>query len=309
MTRVHGRAPRSGLDDDWRHGSTRIGLCDRAGPPSTGLPRWPPYDRHSTNGEDARSGRRSAAHRRRPAVRRSRWSTCSPRSSSSAAALGATTEISVTIATVAQALPALVGATLIAGAAAGPVVADPFVAVGGRPGARRRLIVGAAAGAVVGILVGGGILVTFGASGGVGVLAATLLVAAVLGGLTGGPPAAGARRRPRRRGGLPAGGDPHQPLPEPAHDRARRRTRRRATGSPGRSGCSASRVGDPGHRGRGRRVPVPARARRRSGLAVVPARRRRLGWSAWPRIAISRVGGFSLYRLVERLLSPMTPPT
>jgi hypothetical protein len=96
----------------------------------------------------------------------------------SAAALGANTEISVTLATVAQALPALVGATVIAGAAAGlwlptrSPLAD-----------RRRLLAGGVAGAAIGLVVGGGILLTFGASGGVGVLAATLLVAAVLGGL------------------------------------------------------------------------------------------------------------------------------
>ena len=122
---------------------------------------------------------------------------------SSAAALGATTEISVTIATVAQALPALVGATVIAGAAAGLwlttrsarasqsslagrfPLASRFSLAGRFPLAGRgRLLAGGLAGAAIGLVVGGGILLTFGASGGVGVLAATLLVAAVLGGLT-----------------------------------------------------------------------------------------------------------------------------
>src|SRR5262245_42449590 len=97
---------------------------------------------------------------------------------SSAAALGATSEISVTIATVAQALPALVGATVITGAAAGLWLPTRFSFA-----ARRRVLVGAGGGALIGAVVGGGILATFGASGGVGVLAATLLVSSVLGGL------------------------------------------------------------------------------------------------------------------------------
>jgi hypothetical protein len=97
---------------------------------------------------------------------------------SSAAALGATNEISVTLATVAQALPALVGATVIAGAAAGL-----WLPTRSSLADRRRPLAGAVAGAAIGLVVGGGILLTFGASGGVGVLAGTLLVAAVLGGL------------------------------------------------------------------------------------------------------------------------------
>jgi hypothetical protein len=98
----------------------------------------------------------------------------------SAVALGDNTDITVTIATVAQALPAVVGATLLSGVAAGLWVPTR---VANADGSRRRLLVGAAAGAVIGLVVGGGILLTFGVSGGVGVLAAALFVAGVLGGL------------------------------------------------------------------------------------------------------------------------------
>jgi len=111
----------------------------------------------------------------------------------SAAKIGDATEVSVMIATVAQALPAVVEATLVAGAALGLFAASHPRLVGSGT-TRRRLAIGAIAGAVIGVVIGAGILLTFGASGGIGVLAATLLVAAVLGGLAAAlpPPVLGA---------------------------------------------------------------------------------------------------------------------
>src|SRR5215475_3091976 len=106
---------------------------------------------------------------------------------SSAFALGASDEITIMVTTVAQALPAVVGANLIAGAAAALWV--PTRSFFARfQGTRKRMALGAIAGAVIGLVVGGGILLTFGVSGGVGALAGTLFAAAVLGGLTGALP-------------------------------------------------------------------------------------------------------------------------
>ena len=100
----------------------------------------------------------------------------------SAVALGDTSDITVTIATVAQALPAVVGATLLSGIAAGLWAPTRLPFFSTDP--RRRLLGGAAAGGVIGLVVGGGILLTFGVAGGIWVLAASLFVAGVLGGLT-----------------------------------------------------------------------------------------------------------------------------
>jgi hypothetical protein len=110
----------------------------------------------------------------------------------SAAALGANTDITVTIATVAQALPAVVGATLLSGVAAGLWAPTRLSYFSGGP--RQRLLGGAAAGGVIGLVVGGGIMLTFGAAGGIWVLAASLFVAGVLGGLAAAlpPPVLGA---------------------------------------------------------------------------------------------------------------------
>ena len=93
----------------------------------------------------------------------------------------------VVISSAALALPGVIAATLLAGAAAGLTSAGRFVrpvtvATTARQRVIRRLIVGAAAGAGLGILTGGAILFAFGANTAIGVLAATIAVSGLLAG-------------------------------------------------------------------------------------------------------------------------------
>jgi hypothetical protein len=105
---------------------------------------------------------------------------------------GTSADPGVIISGTALALPGVVTATLLAGAAAGLAATGRFALSAGS-GARtvlRRLVVGAGSGAGVGVVAAGVILFTFGANAAIGIIAATVGVAGLLAGIAAMLPAA-----------------------------------------------------------------------------------------------------------------------
>ena len=105
---------------------------------------------------------------------------------------GTSADPGVVISATALALPGVVTATLLAGAAAGLAATGRFALSAGS-GARtvlRRLIVGAGSGAGVGVVAAGVILFAFGANAAIGIIAATVGIAGLLAGIAAMLPAA-----------------------------------------------------------------------------------------------------------------------
>jgi hypothetical protein len=119
---------------------------------------------------------------------------------SAGASLAANTDLSVVVSTLLLVLPAILGACVLTGAAAGlgatqlagTRTADRLGRLGrfltagaartGRPAVIHRLIIGGVAGLLVGLVVGGVVLTVFGATSAFVVLGLTLTVAGLLGG-------------------------------------------------------------------------------------------------------------------------------